>query len=253
MNNIICPACGGGNPESTKFCMNCGNALQAPAQPPVQPQQPAVEQHTYTPEPQQPAVEQQPYNYYQPAEEPKKMKTWVKVLIIVVAVFLIIGIVGAIFGESIPYTKGEVKDGTYVNEWANIKFDIPEGMKDKPASELDLEEGCELGYAGTTEETDIVIGFTKQPAGANAEGVIKAYEDDPSFKIGNPTMEKDTQTIAGAKYQVLKIKYPETAIEYEHYFYVYARVIEGRSVEIIVDSFSEKAIEDFIKSIEKAK
>lgn len=93
---MICPKCGAEVAEGVKFCGNCGNpmdvdtgASQIPQQIPGQP--------TYAQPPQQAAYAQppqsgQPYAYTQPPQ--KKSKTWLIILIIVLAIVLII--VGAI-------------------------------------------------------------------------------------------------------------------------------------------------------------
>ena len=198
---MICPKCGGENPEGSKFCANCGTPIEVPVQEepkvlspneaaytrygeepkpvtqaapdqapqPQQYQQPQQPQQPYGAQPQQ--QYQQPYGqqqYYQnaPQQQKKKNKGCLIAVIIVLALFVIGGIllvvVGSLVGreiknnggidsiiesvigeytylgaEGVPYEKGSLLSDTYTNSWANIKLVLPSDYYDLDQEDYD--------------------------------------------------------------------------------------------------------------------
>ena len=203
----ICPNCNAAFDDSVASCDKCGTYLipatkaqpQYQAQPQEQQSQPQDFQPQYQTQPQ--------YQYQtDPQAPPKKKKTGLIIGIVVAVVVLILAGIGFTaekifqnqgYGESAdnedipainedfeedyaaeednddsstvkkPYTKGSIQGNKYINEWANISFDITGWTNGDTEIYADMEYSeyvdCGLYLTDILNNKIIMITFTKIP------------------------------------------------------------------------------------------
>lgn len=150
--NKQCKICGASVPDDARFCQSCGgsdfvvnnpnaNQIDYTQNQYTQPQysQPQFNQHQYT----QPQYNEAQYNQqnpvnsgWQPPAPQKKSKKTARNVIIAIVVFVIMAGLGGLAEKlfqkqendelSAEHTKGTFDGSVYTNEWANIKFALPE-------------------------------------------------------------------------------------------------------------------------------
>lgn len=156
----VCKKCGNVVNDDIKFCPECGDNMSVPVtrqnqfENNYQPRQYGVPEYEAMPV----------YNVPEEPQKPKKsglrkiFSVVLKIFLVLFAVMLI-AILGAVLSDdddklskysydnavisnSFPFTTGEIADGVYINEWANLKYTIPEGYARLWDNEVDyLAEG----------------------------------------------------------------------------------------------------------------
>lgn len=251
--NQFCPYCGGALNPGSKFCMGCGNDVSAFTAPASQPAQYMVNGQV------QPVSEGMPvYNQQQDLSNPDNKKAFMKkfiigILVSFVAFFAISMIVGILSdSSSVDFTKGEVKDGYYVNEWADIKFEItddfPEGSKNAYA--IFENNGMECGYVcyDTMTGKILVIGFgdagkfsSEEMALENAmQGGLSALEEEGFDYEFSDTYKMD---FGGNEFLCTEMEIDGVK------FVVGVKKIDGKMVFFEVFA-QEDTVEDFFESVE---
>lgn len=153
------------------------------------------------------------------------MKGWQIVLIVLaVAVAAVVGfgVVGAIFGgdsndSGVAYTKGAVADGWYVNEWANLKFEIteewPQGTAEQYAAYENETTDCGFLAQDDATNNQLCIGFEKLESVAgllSEEDYLDRFEEMLSTTYDDAGIEYEmgdtyNTTIAGETYLSLSV------------------------------------------------
>lgn len=161
--NKKCKACGADVPNDAKFCQVCGGTdfvADAPAQQQLNDDktvaaQPVYNQNSYNPQ----SPVGQAWQPPAPQSKPRKKKTGLIIgivaAVVAVAVIATIGVVsekklkdkgygyydsdigassGSSNGSSVGYTKGTFDGSVYVNDWADIKLEVPEGFSNADSS-----------------------------------------------------------------------------------------------------------------------
>lgn len=251
--NQFCPYCGGALNPGSKFCMNCGNDVSAFTAANVQPAQYMVNGQV------QPVSEGMPaYNQQLDLSTPDNKKSFLKKFIIGIlvsfAVFFAISIIFSVISDkpSVDFTKGEVEDGYYVNEWADIKFEItdefPEGSKN--AYSIFEKNGMECGYVSydSIGGKILLIGFgdsdkftSEELALENAmQGGLSAMEEGGFDYEFSDTFKKD---FGGNEFLC-------SEMELEGFkLIVGVKKIDGKMVFFEVFA-EEDTVEDFLDSVE---
>ena len=184
---MICPKCGAEVADGVKFCGNCGNPMSDPGTYQIPPQ--GSQTYDYT----QPS---QPVDYTQ--VPPKKPKTGLIILIIVLAIVLIIGGSIAWFVHTVRKAAN-----TYINEYE----DDYETLEDIDIDDIDLD--------------DINV---------DIEGLDDAIESMESLDFSD-SLDNDTGT---DDYDVITDDETTAVSDAEEYAYGYADVtIAGNDITII--------------------
>ena len=209
----------------------------------------------------EPVVEQtssfNPYNYvpYQ-GEIKAKMKPWQIILIVLGCAAIILTAFFAVKGILGPDKhRGEIKDGVYLNEWAEIKLVIPESFDDVTASEAseyqDNYNDCELVIE--SEETSLIMLMENLSGSgiASTNEYIKLLHDDFESDIdmkldGMSVGEIFDIEIAGKQFKAFKNTAANDA--FLQYMCVYKK--ENRAIIFIVTAYEESQIEDILSKIE---
>lgn len=274
-----CLSCGNEVSEQAVFCPKCGKKITV--------ENVAVNQQGYNT--QQTYGEQQVYGnqptsninpaYLNPAmhggmmpqmKRPvKKGMQWWHILLIVLGVLFGVVLVGSvlitvvgIISESVesdkaPYSEGEIVNGWYVNEWADIQFEITEEW---PAADESVYKGYE------NEVTD--CGFVSQNIISGSQlallyeevnGQIINVTEEKYLMICKENISKELDElglnyeigeafeikIAGETYKALKIDYASGML----YQYICVRKIDEYMVSIIVSSMDETEIQSVLSDI----
>ena len=156
------------------------------------------------------------------------------------------------------YNKGSMKDGWYVNEWANMRFDTNGwtlATDDMLAVfETDPKTECGLMINNPNTNVTMLICFENLNGQAVTE---KEYIDilKNSFTSNNPTAEaKDgyTTKIADKDFQTLKCSKSESAEGYRvQGNYVYEQ--DGYMIVVVVEAFSDFDLNSAINNIRTIK
>ena len=153
----------------------------------------------------------------QPQPVPKKSKTWLIVLI-VVAVLVAAGI-GALAQEflrntgsssDVPYTKGDFDGSVYTNEWADIRYELPEGYNDADSYYYSSAESENVDCGLYTFSEDLTsfmyISFEKLPTSLYDEedyldSALKVLEETSGESLDvDYSDDYEPYTIAGYEY-----------------------------------------------------
>ncbi len=219
--------------------------------------------------------------YLQPQAPKKGIRGWQILLIIVgtlVGALFVLGMMGvmvktivkqseALDGESsyensrqeqtIKYTKGNIVDGYYVNEWANIKFEITEQWPEGDDAAYSLYAGptTECGFIseGNLQGKQFAICFedlSRQFFNISEEDYLNLFEEKikkiySDASISCEIGEYFDTTIAGKTYKVAKINL-ENGLFYQ-YLCVYK--IDDYIMYIAVTSADESEIKSVLSSI----
>lgn len=245
---------------------------------------PAVNQNTqyqniqYQNYQQAPEIQQNWQTPVQPIQ-PKKKKTGLIIGIVVgvIAFFVVLGIIGAIASQNdsyyddyysddyyaddydtVEYTKGYFDGTTYINEWADISLELPEGFVDTDYDTYSSMENAttECGAYFMAEDTSSVI--------------IICFEELPSFPVYNETSYLDvsmsnleaevdvyyyyddyyTTTIAGYDYTTVTVGFDNGYAEVVES--VYVRQIGDYMVFISAVSLDEATNDALVSMISNA-
>ncbi len=162
-----------------------------------------------------------------------------------------------------PYTKGEIIDGSYINEWANIKYritdDLPEGPKSLYSSYENQNTDC--GFLASDGERQLAIVFEKlgsASADLTAGDYLDLLEKRIVSEYGGLGIDVSNQhrikmKIAGENYDatVLNIKFSvnkNTVCQY-----ICVRKIDNYMSCVIATDTEENRIVTVLDSIKSAK
>lgn len=176
------------------------------------------------------------------------IKAWQIILIILGCVAVIAAGVFAVstLFDGVKYTKGEISDGFYTNEWANLRFGFTETWENNPSAAIEYgtDDGVECGMAaGDIYEGRLALVVFEDIGYGNTadeyiEAFITAYEqDEDADERGAEISEPFDITIAGEDYRAIKITAYEDIKQY-----VCVRVIGNKAVIIHATSLSETEI-----------
>ena len=184
------------------------------------------------------------------------------VLIIVAAVLAIVlpAIAGRIINmrddkgdiDGVDYSKGELRDNVFYNEWANIKVEIPNGWQNASEAEYkklesgyksDLEAECGLYIKADNNQTQFYILFASLGKYGGSE---KAFLDEfeKGLKSYATIGDKGTQKIAGQYYSYL-----EARLYGDVYSRVYFRIKGKRVIMITTQGTDKNYVEKFINCV----
>lgn len=216
-----CATCGQTVPDGSALCPVCGSVdlKDVPAAPVYNPAQPADNQ-AYT----SPVGDVPPSNYYaqapvmdnayqtpvspdpngayqnpgyygaapamngQPAPTPKKSKT--ALLIAIPVAVILIGVIVAVVllaGGGKSFTVGEVKDGVYTNEWADLQFRLGTEWTRDSGSEFSNEENIVCGFSaekGLMDRVAILFTDGASISGMSENEILDAYMKGISESFG---------------------------------------------------------------------
>ena len=297
----VCPNCNNAVEDSAIFCDKCGTRFAVQNNNPVNyPQQP-VNQPNYVQQPQYNYGANQPQFQNAPQTPPKKKKTGMIIGIIaaVLIVLAIIGSVAEKafqdqgygdggndytpsynfstndssinentnsttdnnVSDAKSYSKGSMKEGWYVNEWANMKFDANSNWAEGSAEEYDSYAGdpnteCGVILNDATNGKQLVICFEKLN-GPSASVTEDAYLDiivsglKQQYSDANLTCTVadyfDT-TIANEKFRTAKFTFDGSTMVQE--FHV--RKYDGYMIFVAVmaqDNFDASTVANNIRAI----
>ncbi len=233
-------------------------------QPQPTPVNPQTQQAPYTPQPQQ--VPYNPQYIPPQNQQKKKEKKWVVPLIIILVVLAVIGAVAnsnqkngnddtsdtETTRESISievetkedfptipnsvttteapavyqYTKGEIVNNTYINDWANVQFALgdtwTDSSQDQAFANASVDSGTEYGLVvkDSSTQRSVCIGFEKltgiQSAVTAEQYVdIVAQRTSANFDaqgVANEYSDRFTTEVAGQEYQAVSITLYNTTV-----------------------------------------
>ena len=185
------------------------------------------------------------------------------------------------------YSKGEVRNGVYANEFADLYFEMDTRWKNAPKSSYNAcEEAngdkCECGLYATRDNTELVVMFIGGADGTDAEEILensaKQYKDEKALEDalrddvlrdhgvldGTATVSVDVVSvgkveeteIAESDYESFSVEYDiviknkvfKSEQTYKTYRTLCVRVIDDYAVVIQVTSDSERGVESALKS-----
>ncbi len=240
--NKRCKNCGANVPDNAKFCQVCGGSDFIAADSEQEQMmnsnktisvQSGYSQNQYN---QQPPVGQ----IWQPPVPQNKPKKKVGLIVgIVAAVLVVLAAIGAVaenilkskgYGyydsgigtadnsadnSSENYTKGEFDGSVYVNEWANIKFEIPEGFSEADSSEYSTVENsttdCGIYFISDDKTGLIYICYEKLPSYPEynekeyLDAAIKVIDDISGVTYSTPDAYSKAK-VAGISYTKAEFK-----------------------------------------------
>lgn len=166
--------------------------------------------------------------------------------------------------NAIAYTKGGVVDGSYINEWANISFPIPDGFPEADSDTYDALASqvgnAELGYVSVNELSgkQFWIGFRdfskllrKYTDAEVMDQEIGDLSNDPEFTeqgIEARIDEYYDTVIAGEKYLAGRVTLLYSGEE-RLFAHIYIRILDDHEIFIVAFSQDEDEINNIISSI----
>lgn len=161
--------------------------------------------------------------------------------------------------DTVEYTKGYFDGTTYINEWADIKFDLPDGFVEGDdtmyASAETATADCGMYFVAEDAMSLIYICFEGLPA-------VPAYDEESYLDVAMPTLESQTEIIyqtpdtyktvdiAGNIYTVADCNFKNGYYEGVQSFYV--RKIDDRMVLICATGVSVEENEALVNMITSA-
>ncbi len=227
---------------------------------------------------------------------PKKYRSgkWWKILLAVLAgivavimMFVTMVTVYVPMFTASEYSKGEVRNGVYVNEFADLYFEMDTRWKNAPDSSYNAcesanGENCECGLYATRDNTELVVMFISGADGTDAEDILEnsaeQYKDENALEDalcddvlrdhgvldGTATVRVDVVSvgkiedteIADSDYAsftveydiVIKNKVFKSEQTYKTYRTLCVRVIDDYAIVIQATSDSERGVESALKS-----
>ncbi len=181
---MICPKCGTEVADGVKFCGNCGNPMSEPAQPVSE------ASNVYVSQPDNTASQTAPPEYaqapYMQPAQPKKSKTWLIILVIVLAVVLLIGGAIAWFVHTVRKATStyleEIEDS--YESLDDIDIDI-EGLDDAVESMESLDFTDSLDDIDLSVDTDDLGTDTESDTGVGSDAEEYAYSYTDVTIAGN--------------------------------------------------------------------
>ncbi len=220
--------------------------------------------------------------------QPKKYRSgkWWKVLLAVTAgmlavVMSFVTIITVYVPMLFPteYSKGEINGNVYVNEFADLYFELGTLWKNAPKSEYknrdDVSgENSECGLFVTRDATKLIVTYFGGASGSNGAEILKStpqYKDEKAIEKGflddiirsrgdldDYSVSVDVKSIGNIEeIEIADSDYAMLSVEcdiilngktYKIYHSVCARVIGDHAVVIQVSSDSERAVESALMS-----
>lgn len=194
-----CNNCGRVDADSVLFCASCGG-----------------QDFSYQ---QEGEAQSAQYNFT-PTQIKGKVKAWQIILIalacIAIAAAGVLAVINLI--NATPYTNGKVTDNVYVNEWAELRFDLSNGYKDITEDEREYyeDESSDIGFAAEKTDSSVYIALSFQDLGSTRgysekEGMddfLEGYSDELKTDYGvTPTVsEYFKYSVAGKEYTTSKVE-----------------------------------------------
>ena len=155
---------------------------------------------------------------------------------------------------SVPYTKGAIVDGVYINEWANIQFEVTDEYPETPSVYSTFETNVsDCGFVSQSESLTFCVTFdnltmySKPEPDWYVEQIISQMEqsmldNDFSFEFG----EASEMTVADASYAVVDGTVGDDFI----YVTVALRIVDNRGVSILLMSPSQEQNYNILSAID---
>ena len=151
------------------------------------------------------------------------------------------------------YNKGSLKDGWYVNEWANMRFDI-NGLTlatDDMLAVFETNPRMESGLLINNEKTDVtVLILFENLYGQTVSETEYINIMKNNFVLRNPEIEINdgyTTIIANKDFQTLKCLDSTSGTDHSLNAYVYEQ--DGYMIVAIIEAFSDFDLSNTINSI----
>ena len=199
----------------------------------------------------------QPYPNVQPIAPKKKLSTGKIVTIVIASLLVIVFVFSVVINYlSDGYTKGEIVDGYYVNEWADIKFEITDNMKplsdEEKNKKFSFSKGEECGFASfdTTTNEAIMIDFQYITVvnDKTEDELLDQFFDQINMNDYILNSERDYIDISGHQYRLMKVDFSGL-----YNVYVCVMMKDNYAVIILAQSSNIDFITDFLNSITTAK
>lgn len=158
----------------------------------------------------------------------------------------------------IPYTKGEVRNGEYINEWAGFKFRIPSNYPEAHSSiyqsyNATLSSG-ECGYISTNGTSGNILGISYEdnPENKTAEEILNT-----TIKISTEEL-KYTNPIEFGKFKSIYIggeEYTSSTMYYtntETYGMTAVRIFDNKVITIVITGSDLNECMNVLNSFEEA-
>lgn len=267
----ICPNCNNAVGDSAIFCHKCGLRI--------------VMQNPTTNYPQQPQ-----YNYdstqlkfQNTPQTPSKNKNIGMIIGIAVVVLIVLAFIGSVaekvfqeqgYGDDsvnslindstnattddnasnmMDYDKGSLKDGWYINDWANMRFDINGWTlaTDDMLAVFERNSKIECGLLINNEKTDATMFILFE----NLNGQTMSETEyiniiKNNFIMSNPDVEVNdgyTTKIANKDFQTLKCSESKSETDHSVQAYVYEQ--DGYMIVVIIEAFSDFDLSSVINNI----
>lgn len=183
-------------------------------------------------------------------QNPVKPKTTNILKIVILAIVLVgilsgmmITLIGA-FNEdnhkpAVEYTKGELINNVYYNEWADLKLTIPEGYYNATEDE----------YANATDEESECLLFFYEPSGVNMIVSAQDISRYPNISVDTyltsiiENMKKDVSIVFGSENIEMKYLVDKQKVQLHGYTYVqlsYQMAIKGEGYSRIQNIYARK-------------
>ena len=204
-----CKSCGNSNPDNALFCSGCGGNDFAVN---------SAEEN----------IQDGQFNFT-PTEIKGKIKAWQIIVIALGCIALIAA--GILAVKNIlsvkSYSSGEMAEGVYTNDWAELKYVVPDGHTDITAEESQYyNDGySDLGFCVVHETRGASVTIEYQDLGntrrySEREGMddyLDGYAESFKEQFGvEPTISQYFDyTVAGKSYVTAKIDFGEYGIEYD--------------------------------------
>ncbi len=272
-----CNNCGKQVKDEDNFCRYCGSPDLSPDSQPdysfyTQPENPAPQPYSngYPPYGQEPQM---------PPVQPKKSKKGIIIAIAAIVAFLVLFLIGFMLGKgstdinsitddsdtaaetpTIEYTKGTFDGTVYVNEWADIKFELPEGFTNADSEYYTENESettdCGLFIISENSYGSLIIGFERLPAfpSIDEEEYLDIVTEqlvastDVLYEIASPVTVKN---IAGQDYYTQDCAVQNGDINLTQTYYM--RKIGNTMMFIIATDFYGEQNDQLVETIETYK
>jgi hypothetical protein len=186
------------------------------------------------------------------------VKPWQVLVIAIGCIALVIAALSAVLNIFVGgYTKGEIVDGVYVNEWADMKFEFYGNWKDVTALEYrNYEEtDVECGFVAEGLDNLLVVTFQNlgNTIGYSEDQGVRDYMDGYKEELESETgvtvnvSEPERMTIGGNGYSVIKVDVMGFLSQY-----ACVRFKDGYGIVIMVSATSEADVIEVLEAFTTA-
>ncbi len=162
--------------------------------------------------------------------------------------------------SEVEYTKGEFDGSTYINEWADIKLNLPSGFSNADSSLYNASENstsdCGAYFLADDTMSLIIIGYEKLPSFPKCDekdyldGAMKTLDSSPTGLTYQTTSDYVTKTIGGYSYLSAECKVTNRYGDFIQTIYV--RKLGDYMVNILILSTSSESCNNLVKMISRA-